>query len=51
MQFTLRKENRAGKLHWYAYRKAGGVQFKRYVGYDESITPSRLLEVAQKLPG
>lgn len=51
LEMTLRKEYRSGRGHWYAYRKVGGVQFKRYVGQSDRITTKRLVEVAQKLPG
>ncbi len=51
MQFTIRSENRSGKLHWYAYRRVHGKLHKRYVGKTEDITEYRLAEVAKNLPG
>lgn len=50
MEMTLRKEQRGQKAHWYAYRRVLGKLHKRYVGYSEQITESRLLEIAQKMP-
>lgn len=49
--FTIRKEKKSGRNYWYAYRKLGGKQYKRYVGTSEQITEQRLLEVAKNLPG
>lgn len=51
LEMTLRREVRSGRNHWYAYRKVGGVQFKRYVGQSDRVTTKRLVEIAQKLPG
>lgn len=50
-QYTLRKEKRAQRWVWYAYRRVAGVLFKRYVGGSEELTEQRLLDIAQKLPG
>lgn len=49
-QMTLRREIRSGRGHWYAYRRVLGTLHKRYVGTDETITQSTLLEVAKKMP-
>jgi len=49
-EFTIRKEKRGNKNHWYAYRRFGGKLFKRYVGTSEQVTQSRLIEIAQALP-
>lgn len=51
LEMTLRRECRSGRNHWYAYRRVGGVLFKRYVGQSDRVTSKRLVEVAQKLPG
>jgi len=51
LEMTLRREVRSGRNHWYAYRRVGGVLFKRYVGQSDRVTSKRLVEVAQKLPG
>lgn len=50
-QMTLRKERRAGRWYWYAYRRIYGKLHKRYVGETEQITEERLLKIAQALPG
>lgn len=49
-EMTLRKEKRGQKNHWYAYRRFAGKLFKRYVGRSESVTQSRLIEIARALP-
>ncbi len=49
-QFTMRREIRSGRGHWYAYRKVFGKLHKRYVGTDEVIDQKMLLDVARKLP-
>lgn len=51
LEMTLRSEIRSGTKCWYAYRRVGGVLFKRYVGQSDRVTTKRLIEVAQKLPG
>lgn len=51
VSMTLRREIRSGRGHWYAYRRVGGVLFKRYVGNDDAITQTRILTVARALPG
>lgn len=50
MEFTLRKEKRGNKNHWYAYRRFGGKLHKKYVGDSSQITPQRLIEIARALP-
>lgn len=50
-EMTLRKEKRGALYHWYAYRRVVGTLHKRYVGHSEDITESKLLDIAQKLPG
>jgi len=49
-QFTMRREIRSGRGHWYAYRKVFGTLHKRYIGTDEVINQKLLLDVARKLP-
>lgn len=51
VQMTLRKETKGDTDFWYAYRKVGGQQFKRYIGQSDRVTEKRILEIAQKLPG
>jgi hypothetical protein len=51
LEMTLRSEIRSGTKVWYAYRRVGGVLFKRYVGQSDRVTTKRLVEVAKKLPG
>ena len=51
VQMTLRKETRSGGQYWYAYRRAGGKLYKRYVGTSAAVNAKRLIEVARKLPG
>jgi hypothetical protein len=50
LEMTIRPENRSGKRHWYAYRRVFGKLYKRYVGVSESITQTRLVEVARRMP-
>ena len=49
--FSVRKENRSGKDHWYAYKRLGGKLMKRYVG--QAITTKALWDAAAAmiLPG
>lgn len=49
-EFTIRKEKRGQKNHWYAYRRFAGKLFKRYVGTSDQVTQSRLVEIARALP-
>lgn len=51
LEMTLRAEIRSGTKVWYAYRRVGGILFKRYVGQSEAVTTKRLVAVAQRLPG
>jgi len=51
LEMTLRAEFRSGRKHWYAYRRVGGILFKRYAGQSDRITTKQLVKVAQKLPG
>lgn len=51
LEMSLRSEIRSGTKVWYAYRRVGGVLFKRYVGQSDRVTSKRLVEIAQKLPG
>lgn len=51
IEMTLRAEMRSGKKYWYAYRKVGGIQFKRYVGSSDQINTRKLVEVARRMPG
>jgi len=48
--FTMYKEHRGNKDHWYAYRRCMGKLAKRYVGATEDVTEVRLWEIARKLP-
>lgn len=50
VEMTLRREVRGNKGHWYAYRRTAGKLHKRYVGDDESLSQSKLLAVAQRMP-
>lgn len=50
VEMTLRREIRWNRGHWYAYRRVAGKLHKRYVGTDDAINQSRLLEVARKMP-
>lgn len=49
--FSVRKENRSGKDHWYAYKRLGGKLLKRYVG--QIVTTRTLWDAAAAmiLPG
>lgn len=49
-EMTLRSEKRSGRLYWYAYRRAHGTLFKRFVGASEDINNRKLVDVAKKLP-
>jgi len=49
VQMTLRKETRSGKDYWYAYRKRGGKQQKRFVGQSDKVTERKIVEVARKM--
>jgi hypothetical protein len=50
LQMTLRKEIRSDKAYWYAYRKVGGKQYKRYVGMSDQITSRKLVDIARSMP-
>lgn len=50
LEMTIRRELRAGRGHWYAYRRVAGKLHKRYVGTDELVNQARLLDVARKMP-
>lgn len=50
VEMTLRRELRADRGHWYAYRRVMGKLYKRYVGQDDRLTQERLLQIAQKMP-
>lgn len=50
LDFTIRKEIRSKKIYWYAYRKTGGIQAKRYMGMSEQVEPYQIARVASKLP-
>ena len=50
VEMTLRRELRADRGHWYAYRRVMGKLHKRYVGQDDRVTQARLLEIARKMP-
>lgn len=43
---SLRKEQRRHGMFWYAYRRADGQLYKRYVGRSDQLTLAKLDEVA-----
>jgi hypothetical protein len=47
--FTAIKENRQGRLVWYAHRRIGGKLKRRYLGKSENLTTQKLSETARKL--
>lgn len=49
--FSARKEQRSGKDHWYAYKRAGGKLLKRYIGQDITVENLWDAAVAMVLPG
>lgn len=51
VEMTVRREIRSGKSYWYAYRRAGGVLAKRYIGQAVDFTELKLAKVAASLPG
>lgn len=46
---SLRKEKRRRQFIWYAYRRANGQLYKRYVGNTMALTGERLDEIAAEL--
>ena len=50
VEMTIRREVRAHRGYWYAYRRVHGKLHKRYVGQDDEVDQRRLLEIAQKMP-
>lgn len=46
---SLRKEKRRRQFVWYAYRRAHGQLYKRYVGKTTALTVERLDEIAAEL--
>jgi LuxR family maltose regulon positive regulatory protein len=46
---SLRKEGRRHGFFWYAYRRASGRLYKRYVGRSDQLTLAKLDEVADFL--
>lgn len=50
VEMTIRKEKRGQKEHWYAYRKRGGVQAKRYIGQTDRVNNRKLADVARNMP-
>jgi len=50
VEMTLRAEMRSGRRHWYAYRRVFNKLHKRYVGTDEKVTQTRLLDIAKAMP-
>jgi hypothetical protein len=47
---TLRREIRSGRGYWYAYRRVFGKLHKCFVGTDENVTQTRLLDIAKAMP-
>jgi len=49
--FTARKEKkqRGTKGYWYAYRKSGERQYRRYLGTTDKLTISRLEEISGQI--
>jgi LuxR family maltose regulon positive regulatory protein len=48
-RFTARKEHRAGRGYWYAYRKVEGRLYKVYLGADNQLTSEHLNNAGYKL--
>lgn len=46
---SVRKEKRRRGYLWYAYRRDGGILYKRYVGKTEALTADRLDDIAVAL--
>ena len=46
---SVRKEQRRNTELWYAYRRDGGILYKRYVGKTAALTQARLDEIAVSL--
>lgn len=46
---SLRKEPRRQGAFWYAYRRASGRLFKRYVGCSDDLTLERLNAIANDM--
>ena len=51
VEMTVRKEIRSGKAYWYAYRRAGGKLYKKYIGQGADFTELKIARVAASLPG
>jgi LuxR family maltose regulon positive regulatory protein len=47
--FTARREQKAGRAYWYAYRRHGSTLRKVYLGKAADLTPDRLLAAAATL--
>lgn len=50
LEMTLRREVRAHRGYWYAYRRVHGKLYKRFVGDDENVNQGALLKVARSMP-
>src|SRR5262245_15232619 len=50
-RYSARREERGGKIYWYAYRRRGGRLAKAYLGKSEELTQGRLAQVGAQLAG